>query len=291
MIHFRWPVFKGGYKFVPVSQKDGVPLSSRHNPADEFPNLVLKRTIAKRTERGFDDRYPLDDHSCLFQTFAKMRIHQDDIEKFTSKYGPLGLRDTQGNLLIKTTGEPFRAWQEAIKDMRTAISCWAKFLKPQKMKWVTPEFSSFDPHGSDDLKKLNREALWLAFKSLYSYDPPISREINIPDNDEHATMLYLIKKYLKDHTTNDMDWDPDRMEFKFRVVPSNLLGGIWTQFAFAVHEFKKYRPCANCRVWFELSPGIARTNRIYCSEACRLRLYRRKKKLEADSNNSKKNKQ
>jgi hypothetical protein len=62
-----------------------------------------------------------------------------------------------------------------------------------------------------------------------------------------------------------------------QVKPNSLLGALWIQFALAVAGNKKYRACATCRQWFELSPQIARTSKLFCSEACRSQAYRNRK--------------
>jgi hypothetical protein len=59
--------------------------------------------------------------------------------------------------------------------------------------------------------------------------------------------------------------------------PLSLLGAVWLQFARAVGGNKEYRACASCERWFEVSPETARTNRQFCSEACRSRAYRDRK--------------
>ena len=58
------------------------------------------------------------------------------------------------------------------------------------------------------------------------------------------------------------------------IVPSSLLGALWLQFALAIGGEKKYRECATCGMWLELSRAAFRTSRHYCSEGCRSRAYR-----------------
>src|SRR5262249_45147365 len=62
-----------------------------------------------------------------------------------------------------------------------------------------------------------------------------------------------------------------------RVLPRTLLDAIWFQFGLAVSGHKKYRRCAVCQDWFELSPEVARTNRRFCSVACKNRAFRERK--------------
>jgi hypothetical protein len=62
-----------------------------------------------------------------------------------------------------------------------------------------------------------------------------------------------------------------------RMRPFTLLGALWLQLAEAVSGNKEFRSCPTCGKWFELNPDIARTNRQFCSDACRTRAYRGRK--------------
>lgn len=41
-----------------------------------------------------------------------------------------------------------------------------------------------------------------------------------------------------------------------------------------VNGNRKYRRCVTCGKWFELTPELARSNKLYCSNACRSKYYR-----------------
>src|SRR5262249_22046787 len=57
-----------------------------------------------------------------------------------------------------------------------------------------------------------------------------------------------------------------------RDLPRNLLGAIYLQFAHAIQGGRQSRRCQQCNTWFELARG--RTDRSYCSNACRTRTHR-----------------
>lgn len=65
--------------------------------------------------------------------------------------------------------------------------------------------------------------------------------------------------------------------FDLQAIPRSLLGAIWLQFAAAVAEEKHYRRCAMCRTYFELGAGVNRSDRKFCSDACRSKNYRKRK--------------
>jgi hypothetical protein len=75
-------------------------------------------------------------------------------------------------------------------------------------------------------------------------------------------------------------WDAKRARFSLYMVPVDLIGALWLQFARAVERDSQFRNCAECGTWFELAPGTARSDKLYCSTACRIKAYR-KRQVEA----------
>src|SRR5206468_8187324 len=69
-------------------------------------------------------------------------------------------------------------------------------------------------------------------------------------------------------------WDAESGRMALELVPRGLLGALWLQFALAVGGNKEFRQCGQCNTWFELSPETSRTNRLFCSGACRTRAHR-----------------
>lgn len=64
---------------------------------------------------------------------------------------------------------------------------------------------------------------------------------------------------------------------RLNVQPENLLKALWFQFGLAVSEQKSYRRCSLCQDWFELAPQLARTSRLFCSVACKNKMFRIRK--------------
>ena len=59
-----------------------------------------------------------------------------------------------------------------------------------------------------------------------------------------------------------------------RIVPKNLLGAMWLQYARSIDGKKDYRQCRQCGKWFELSLEANRPTRLFCEDACRYKFYR-----------------
>jgi hypothetical protein len=66
-------------------------------------------------------------------------------------------------------------------------------------------------------------------------------------------------------------------KFQFSLSPRSLLGAMWLQLAMAANDSRNYMRCSSCESWFELAPGLGRPDKTYCSTACRMRAYRRRK--------------
>ena len=73
-------------------------------------------------------------------------------------------------------------------------------------------------------------------------------------------------------------WNSARQRPERKISPRNLLEGLWLQFADSIHTGHSFRACHSCKRWFELTPTIARTSKLYCSTACRNRAYRDRQK-------------
>jgi hypothetical protein len=55
-----------------------------------------------------------------------------------------------------------------------------------------------------------------------------------------------------------------------------LRHAIWLQFALAIWENRVYRPCEICGTYFVVSPDVARTDRVLCSQACKQKAHRKR---------------
>lgn len=65
------------------------------------------------------------------------------------------------------------------------------------------------------------------------------------------------------------------------TMPNSLIGALWLQLAESIDGHKEFRQCESCRNWFELAPDKARADKLYCSQACRSRAYRRRSRETA----------
>jgi len=64
------------------------------------------------------------------------------------------------------------------------------------------------------------------------------------------------------------------------LEPKSLLAAMWVQFAGAIEGTTSFSPCAECSNWIDTVPGSNRPDKIYCSDACRMRAYRKRKAMK-----------
>jgi hypothetical protein len=90
----------------------------------------------------------------------------------------------------------------------------------------------------------------------------------------------VVNRKLKKFVDPRLLWEsPDRNKLVFYIVPDTLIGCLWLQLATALAEFRKFRLCEGCRKPMLIAPEGSgyRSNRKTCSNACRIRVYERRK--------------
>jgi hypothetical protein len=71
--------------------------------------------------------------------------------------------------------------------------------------------------------------------------------------------------------------DPIEGSARLCIRPSNLRDALWIQLAMAIDGNLNLRTCVECRSWFTLDASRGRSDKEYCSNACRMRAYRKRK--------------
>jgi hypothetical protein len=78
-----------------------------------------------------------------------------------------------------------------------------------------------------------------------------------------------IKLFLKE--------DPASASARLCIRPETLRDALWTQLLLAIDGNVNLAACVQCRKWFTLETGRGRSDKEYCSNACRMRAYRKRK--------------
>jgi hypothetical protein len=61
------------------------------------------------------------------------------------------------------------------------------------------------------------------------------------------------------------------------MIASSLADMIRTQFILSITSNVVHRQCGECPTWFSVNPGSGRPEKEFCSNACRMRAYRRRR--------------
>jgi hypothetical protein len=61
------------------------------------------------------------------------------------------------------------------------------------------------------------------------------------------------------------------------LSPKTLVSAMWIQLALALEGLANFERCQQCKALIEVTPGSNRPDRKYCSDACRMRAYRKRK--------------
>jgi hypothetical protein len=61
------------------------------------------------------------------------------------------------------------------------------------------------------------------------------------------------------------------------IRPTTLLDALWTKLALAIDGSEALLTCIECKRWFTINVGQGRSDKKYCSNACRMRAYRKRK--------------
>jgi hypothetical protein len=249
--------------------------------------------------------HPLHDHTGLFRTFGETPPTEEGILGFARRFGLLldartglvrrewrrgGRRGETGSLALLPHQEPFDLWNEQITRMHAAVKVWAALEEGDEgrlahhLRWSAdaagPCAVEFDSHPQlppgaspppPDLRIVDRVAArddaTGAFSLLSPGDPPgVAR----------LWLAQLTNRALGGSLRAGITLEAGGT-MALRLSPTNLLQAIWVQFGLAVSGRKNHRRCSVCKDWFELSPEVARTNRLFCSVACRNRAYRGRK--------------
>ncbi len=80
-------------------------------------------------------------------------------------------------------------------------------------------------------------------------------------------------------TDRTSDWDAsNQAQYRLfrRARPATLLEAMWVQFGQAIEYNKSFCQCRQCGTWFDRTPKAARVDKVFCTEACKAKAYRKR---------------
>jgi hypothetical protein len=227
----------------------------------------------------------------LFRAFAETSTSRDGIAAFAQQWGSLVMESGDDQT---TSAAPFavslQRWQQEIVAMRQMLALWDLVQADdreglaERIFWRQVSDSSkavlydsgqvqLDEDGADP------DELHLRL-SLASQDINPVVLASFPPDDVFAPACTCLQQAIDARLRDSV-----RLRYVIRQVgqrpsfdasPDTLLAALWLQLALAISEDRHFRRCRGCGTWLLLSPEIARTNRVFCTNACRARLYRRR---------------
>jgi hypothetical protein len=287
-LQFRWRVAEHGYRWV-----DSHPVFEPKEQRQPF--LTDSQPIRAA---GFRVRQylPLAEFPGLFRVFAETEATYDGIKAFAGRFGALGGDITEqiplyahlnGKGVALGTGESLSAWTTEILVMRFANDIWEAARNgdvgglESVISW-TEDGSGVQILSHPGLAKgqlraapARAERAWIAATHL---DAGVLERF-VPGDLVKPALHYVqstINKRLEGRASPRLLWDAKRERLGLYIVPDGLIGALWLQFARAVERDSRFRQCAECAIWFELAPGTARADKLYCSTPCRTKAYRKR---------------
>jgi hypothetical protein len=218
----------------------------------------------------------------LFRSLADTPVTEDGIREFADRWGQL-VRGHVESFSVPGKKRPVRgwvtsfdSWELTILNLRLAVRLW-------------------DLISSGDVVELAKVVRWDAAPSVRSWrlfvaephlymnqliDPPPGMDLGPGDLLAAARVALQtnINHRLYGGVSAQLRWSADKGAHVFRIVPRDLHAAVWLQFARAVAGEVLYRPCKVCGKWLMISAeehGF-RSNREFCSSACRQRDHRTK---------------
>jgi hypothetical protein len=240
--------------------------------------------------------HPLSAFSGLFRDFAATEPSLDAIKAFADRFGPLGGALRKRIVLSDQGrdgkhpmgfGEHVDDWVHEILVMRLAVDLWESARQgdtahlERMISWAEDGTRvMIDTHPELERGQLPEKPTHVhrAVIADERLDPEILARFVPEDSIGPALhcMQSLINEHLHHRASPRLLWEQNRDRLGLYIVPEGLIGALWLQFARAVERDARFRQCSECGTWFEVSPGRGRTDKQFCSTACRTRAYRKR---------------
>lgn len=276
--------------------------ASRYMRSYDNPTSV-SQFIVPAVKDADNMEYQLSHESGLFRTFAETDSTLDSIMLFTQRFGLLGmlpihiLNDKNAHIgntlscpaassLEFTYGFPVEIFIAESNRMKASIDLWDLYRTwnfqelDQRLNYKIANgkpisfLFSYPPQGDKERVVGRRQGVNYVFPNsdlvLDMTDPTYLFKA------ARALVFQEINYCLSKTSVVDIGESHVKKGFPIRFSAKALLDGLWYQFAFSVAGNYDYRSCDECGMWYQIVPEIARTNRKYCSNACRSRAYRKR---------------
>jgi hypothetical protein len=294
-VDFNWHVAENGYRWL----EDVSPAFVRTGGTPPF----LTEALASEQSSPWLRQYrPLEEFSGLFRVFAGTELTRVAILAFANRFGPLGGKLSIPIPIVENAqetqpidfGEELHAWGIEIRAMWDVVKLWDlvrkadhKSLQECIVWWEKPRMVVYEPpvgttvRGRPIRSGPAREITVIAGENLRS---DLFESFRPGDVVEPAYwhLRHIVNERLKDRASARLLQSRQGNRPTVNLIPTGLIGALWLQCAQAIENGNEFRQCAECGLWFELTPRTARVDKIFCSSACRTRAYRKRQSEVAE---------
>jgi hypothetical protein len=309
---FRWPVHRAQYQWVDAINTR--PKSPR-DPEDEDLGCiwleVLVRVLTPPPSATDVREYaPLRSEPTLFITFAETEPTEAGILGFANRFGMLGLarediltpplpgvpnKDRlpalellQRRTIAPLLGEPLERWASEIDSMRQLVRLWeilrrddpaeiARHIKWRKHKKEVSVFYHVD--ASIPEPKGDPDGNFILIGEYADGRNPLGLRYGEAHRPARLWIADRVNTRLSGEVSPHLDVDGQGDESVISFAPRSLIGALWLQFALAVAGDADFRACKECGNLFEVSKSASRSDRQFCSTACRVKAYRQRQEV------------
>jgi hypothetical protein len=268
-------------------------LKETYTPFQDGPNAppALYRILAETPPTqegilGFVSRYGLLGKGVECPALREREREPDEDDDGEDDDGPEMILDHRVEPLIHwqccilSLRQVVRIWDQVQADDRRALAVFAWLEKPQVL-WYRNHLKK-DPNAWEEtLKRKSARSLSkdiARWHHRFKSQPEHLMGLNPidPNNPIQLGTIWVLRcltAAMQNLVLPQAHWDATRKWFVPGYQPLSLLGAIYLQFMTAVYQQTPARSCEVCGKWFEIVPGITRSDRTTCSGTCRNRLY------------------
>lgn len=304
LFKFVWEVHNGGYEWeysgdnpqlyskIRAQEKLGkaAPEWLKKRPAGFYLDRTL---IPAAPDQGTRTYEPLEDNT-LFRTFAYTDPTAEGILSFVNRYGPLN-RSFRGKF------DRLKDWHDDIALMRLAIEFWdlartantkaiSKHLQWKGNavvgEWTLPWYENrfrILIHESNEPNSIwsllgKSTSVRLAKDISVNVSSEVWEQIRHGDLIKPAMCVVqgiVTGRSFQERPYPKLFWHKLVTRLDWFIVPTSLQSALWLQFMDAIAGNKDYERCATCNSWFVTTPGARGKGKMYCSDACKSKAWRR----------------
>lgn len=281
---FIWTISPGGYSITRTRRIDpGAPDDKERDYLTDGRPVGVHGGGAKIYQ-------PLKEFTGLFRNFIEIGMSKERVLDFAERHGFLGPplrvmislgKGDEGKHVVGVGEEAFQ-WMVEAQAMADVVRLWDA-TRDGNLEYLSRHII-WNEHGVhfDSHPEAGKEMPAPPFyRTIKNIGPPGGSPGQFEPGDLVRPTLshiqYSINEHLKNSASPKLLWHENETRLGLFVVPHGLLGALWLQLAEAVNRNAEYRECSVCGKWFEIAPGMGRSDKQFCSAYCRTKAFRQRK--------------